>query len=205
MPRQDRSKRIKWKTLFIILAAINIVAILTLAVLIFWPVKEETYPEYEQQKESNSSQFIVRTTKKNINEMIAAYLANVSQDNKYNFKVRLEEDVHLRGELPVFSSSVPLSVHLDPIVQENGDAILKVKTISVGMLELPNKNIMEYIRDHLPMPEWVKVNPRGEEIYVALTKMDIKSNFRVQAAHIDLPENNIAFKISVPYDTIGLD
>lgn len=206
MGRQDRHENrrpVGWKLLFMILAAINIIVLLTVAILVFWPVKETPFPEYKAK--NDSSEFIVRTTKKNVNEMIAAYLDNVSQDNKYNFKVQLDEDVHLKGELPVFSSTVPLNVHLEPLVQDNGDVILKLKNIQVGLLELPNKKIMEYIRDHLPMPEWVKVNPKGEDIYVALTKMEIKSNLRVRAAHIDLPANNIAFKFTIPYDTIGLD
>lgn len=205
MPRDTKRSSKSWRNLFIGLAVINVVVILTFAILLFWPVKETPFPDTKQQVKGNSSEFIIRTTKGNINEMIAAYLDNVLKDNKYHYQVKLEDDVHLVGELPVFSSTVPLSVHLTPLVQDNGDVILKLKSISVGLLELPNKKIMEYIQDYLPMPDWVKVNPRAEEIYVALKDMDIKSNFKVEAAHVDLPANNISFKISVPYDEIGLD
>src|SRR5699024_5888875 len=65
--------------------------------------------------------------------------------------------------------------------------------------------IMEYIKKYLPMPEWVTVNPEKEEIYVAVTQMDIKSNFKVGIERIDLEANNLAFKIKVPYKTLGID
>jgi len=205
MPKDEKKSSRNWRKLFIVLAVINIAVISTFAILLFWPVKETPFPDGKQQVKGNSSEFVIRTTKKNLNDMVEAYLENVLKDNKYHYQVKLDDDVHLVGELPVFSSTVPLSVHLEPLVQDNGDVILKLKTISIGLLELPNKRIMEYMQDYLPMPEWVKVNPRAEEIYVALQDMDIKSNFKVEAAHVDLPANNIAFKISVPYDEIGLD
>ena len=109
------------------------------------------------------------------------------------------------GELPVFSTTVPLSVHLDPEVQKNGDVILKQKSISIGMLELPNKKIMEYMQKYLPMPSWVTVDPHKEEIYVAVTDMNIRSNFDVKLEHIDLEKNNLAFKIQIPYSSLGID
>ncbi|MYL61574.1 DUF2140 family protein, partial [Virgibacillus halodenitrificans] len=150
------------------------------------------------------SVFVVRTTKNNLNELVNAYIGELN-DSKHQYKIELEEDVHLIGELPVFSSTVPLSVHLEPLVQENGDIILKLKSISVGLLQLPNKKIMEYMGKYLPMPEWVTVNPKEEEIYVAVTDMKIKSNFEVAVEQIDLDANNLAFKIKVPYKTLGIE
>src|SRR5699024_2643998 len=82
---------------------------------------------------------------------------------------------------------------------------LKQKSISIGLLELPNKKIMEYMEQYLPMPEWVIVNPQEEEIYVAVTDMDIKSNFEVSVEHIDLQTNHLAFKIRIPYETLAID
>src|SRR5699024_11014378 len=98
-----------------------------------------------------------------------------------------------------------LSIHLEPLVQDNGDIVLKQRSISVGLLELPNKKIMEYIKKYLTMPDWVTVNPAEEEIYVAISDMDIKSNFRVSVEHLDLEANNIAIKIFIPYKTLGLE
>jgi uncharacterized protein YpmS len=195
----------KWKQFFYILLAVNLIVLVTIASLIFWPVSDSEVPTSGDYDEKASSEFVVRTTKENLNELMNAYIDKFLHDTKHQYSITLENDVHLQGELPVFSSTVPLSVHLEPLVQENGDVILKQKSISVGLLELPNKKIMEYIKKYLPMPEWVTVNPKEEEIYVAVTDMEIKSNFEVGIERIDLEANNLAFKIKVPYETLGIE
>jgi uncharacterized protein YpmS len=204
----DRIQRLKtinkWKKLFLSLLAFNILIIILLLTLIYWPVSENKIPVTEDASEQTSSEFVIRTTKQNLNSLVNAYIEKLLGDSKHHYRVSLEEDVHLIGELPVFSSTVPLSVHFEPLVQENGDLILKQRSISVGLLELPNQKIMEYMDKYLPMPEWVTVNPKNQEIYVAVTDMDTQSNFQVAVETIDLEANNLAFKLKVPYETLGI-
>src|SRR5699024_1465241 len=159
----------------------------------------------KQYESENSSQFVVRTTKQNLNNLVNAYLDKLLVNTDHVYSIHLDEDVQLFGELPLFSSTVPLLIHLEPIVQENGDLVLKQKSISVGQLQLPNKKIMQYIEKYLPVPEWVVINPKDEEIYVKVTEMEIKSNFKVGVEQFDLEANNIAFEFDVPYQTLGID
>lgn len=196
-----------WKRLFFILIAINIAFFLFIAVLIFYPVAESDIPQLKNLKESEveGSDFIVRTTKRNLNELINAYLNKLLRNTEHRYYVILEDDVQLLGELPVFSSTVPLFINFEPIVQKNGDIVLKQKSISIGLLELPNKRIMGYVEKYLPMPEWVTVNAKEEEVYVSVTDMDIKSNFKVSVEQFDLEANNIAINIKIPYETLGID
>ncbi|WP_188454691.1 YpmS family protein [Virgibacillus oceani] len=198
-------KKNKWKRFFYSLLLLNVFFLLALITFIFWPVSETPLPNTDNQQAHESSEFIVRTTKKNLNDLVNAYLDKLLNDTKHNYSVSLEDDVHLLGELPVFSTTVPLSVHLEPLVQKDGNVILKQKSISIGLLELPNQKIMEYMKKYLPMPEWVTINPKKEEIYVAVSEMKIKSNFEVSVEHIDLEANNLAFKIRVPYETLGIE
>lgn len=197
----------KWKRNFLVLGILNIVIIGTLATLIFWPTERiNNSPQpADHYQEDASSEFIVNTTRKNLNELVNAYMDKFLANTNHQYSISLEEDVHLQGELPIFSTTVPLSIHLEPLVQENGDIVLKQRSISIGLLELPNKKIMEYVKKYLSMPEWVTVNPAEEEIYVAVSEMDIKSNFRVHVEHFDLEANNIALKIFIPYKTLGID
>lgn|SRR5690625_56549 len=205
MNRRIRKIKNKWKKLFFSLLIFNVIVLLTIVILIYWPVSTTKVQPIDQIDRNDSSEFIVRTTKENLNELVNAYIEKFQQGTKHKYHVVLEDDVHLQGELPVFSSTVPLSIHLEPLVQENGDIILKQKSISIGLLELPNKTIMEYIRKHLPMPEWVRVIPNNEEIYVAISEMKIKSNFHVSVENFNLEANHIAMKINVPYKTLGIE
>lgn len=202
--RNDKQKN-HWKRLFYSLLTINILIILMITVFIFWPLPHVDIPLSETTDIESGSEFTVRTTKENLNELVNAYIENLQHGTKHQYRISLDEDVHLIGELPVFSTTVPLSVHLDPIVQENGDVVLKQKSISIGLLELPNKKIMEYIKKYLPMPEWVTVSPKTEEIYVAMGDMNIKSNFIVGVEQFNLDTNDIALKINIPYQTLGIE
>lgn len=195
----------RWKWLFFGLLTLNIIVFIVMLGFILWPVSEAEIPPVTKPQPHESSEFVVRTTKQNLNDLINAYLDKFLEHTQHDYSVSLEEDVHLFGELPVFSSTVPLSIHLEPIVQDNGNIILKQKSISLGLLELPNQKIMEYMKKYLPMPEWVIINPKKEEIYVAVTEMKIKSNFQVGIEQFDLKTNHLAFRIHVPYKTLGIE
>lgn len=207
MSRKEKRKQQLnvWGKRFFLLLGINIFVILVLVILIMWPVEDVEIPSQSLDLENESSEFIVRTSKQNLNNLINAYIEQLTEGTEHKYRIELDEDVHLIGELPVFSTTVPLSIHFEPIAVENGDVILQQRSISLGLLELPNQKIMEYLDRYLPMPEWVTVDPKNEEIYIALTQMDIKSNFKLAAETIDLEANNLAFKIHVPYRTLGIE
>src|SRR5699024_5487553 len=202
MTKQNR--KMGWKRLFFILLTVNIAVIILLLALIFWPVPEKDFPDESETTEKKSSEFVIRTTKENLNELVNAYLSEWLKNTNHQYRISLEDDVHLIGELPVFSSTVPLSVHMEPLIQDNGDAILKLRSISIGELKLPSKKIMEYMKKYLPMPEWVTIDPKNKQVYVAINDMEIRSNFKVNIERFDLEANDLAFKIKVPYQTLGI-
>lgn len=206
MARTDKHRqKINWKTGFFLILALNIAGLLLLVSLIFWPAEDVELPSESAEIKQESSEFIVRTSKQNLNNLINAYIEHLTENTRHKYRIELEEDVHLIGELPVFSTTVPLSMHFEPEVAQNGDIILKQESISLGLLELPNRRIMQYLARYLPMPDWVTVNPNEEEIYIAISDMDIRSNFELAVETIDLKENNLAFRISVPYETFGIE
>lgn len=200
-----RRQKNKWKRYFFYLLVSNLIVILGVIGLVFWPISNNNVISNSDESEQISSEFVVRTTKHNLNDLVNAYIDKLLDGTKHHYRVILEDDVHLLGELPIFSATVPLSIHLEPFVQDDGNVILKQKSISVGMLKLPNKKIMEYVKRYLTMPHWVQVDPENEEIHVSVTEMDIKSNFKVSVEHFDLQANHLAFKINVPYRTLGIE
>lgn len=204
MPKHDKKKN-KWKQFFFWLLGLNVLVVLAILILIFWPVSETETPGGSEENTMQSSEFTVRTSKQNVNELVNAYIEKLLEDTSHEYSVSLEENVELRGELPVFSSTVPVSVYLEPVVQDNGDIILKQESISLGQLALPNQKIMEYLKKYLPMPNWVTVDPANEEIYVAVTDMQIRSNLNVSVESFDLETNNLAFNIEIPYETLGIE
>lgn len=195
----------KWKAYFFTLFFINILTISMALGLVFWPKSLEQGGEEDYPLEGGSSEFVVRTTKENLNELINAYIDELTSEKEYKYWISLEDEVLLVGEIPVFSVKVPLSMTFDPYVLEDGNVVLRQKTIEVGHLKLPNQHVMKYMEWFFEVPDWVKFYPEYEEIHLQITKMDFKSNFQVQVEQFNLVNNQLAFKIEVPYKTLGLD
>ncbi|GEN32179.1 uncharacterized protein YpmS [Cerasibacillus quisquiliarum] len=203
--KKVKTKQRNWKRLFFILLSVNLVIIGSVCLFFLWPTKPLNLPKSEINSNDRYSEFTIRTSKENVNELVNAYLDNLLRKTEHHYQISLGEDVRLLGELPVFSTKVPLSVRLEPEVQPNGDIVLKQKSISLGLLELPNKQIMKYMKTFLPVPNWVYIDPNKEEIYVAVTEMDIKSNFRVKVETFDLTRNDINLNIQIPYESLGIE
>jgi len=190
----------KWKKLFIGLLILNITIILTLVVLLNIPAKETKITSEPTINDDLTSVLSVESNKDNLNELIKAYLNETLEESKYKYDVYLDEVVHLEGELPVFSTSIPLYIKLQPNVQDNGDIILKQKSIKLGLLRLPNEKILEYVEKYLPLPEWVTIDAKNEDIYVKVTEMDLENDFGVEVRDFDLEKDKIRLDFIVPHD-----
>ncbi|WP_226036216.1 YpmS family protein [Aquibacillus saliphilus] len=205
MGNQHQRKKHNWKIFFLSLLGINVTIFIVLLLLIFLPTsKTEELPEKEYIEEDAGAEFTVHSSKQNLSELVNGYVDKLLKDKSDMYSVQLEDDVQLIGSIEVFETDIPVSIRLEPIVQENGDLILKQKEISLGLLHLPNKKILEYLKSNIPTPEWVVINPKEENIYVAITQMEIKSNFKVRVQQFDLENDRISFRIKVPNKTLGL-
>ncbi|MBM7570543.1 YpmS family protein [Aquibacillus albus] len=194
----------KWKVLTYGLFSFILACVLIILLLIMWPVPHTQVPEKEFIEEEDGAEFTIRSSKENLNELVNAYVDKLLDNKGDKYTVDFGDDVHLMGSIEAFDTEIPISIRLEPVVLENGDLILNQKEISLGLLHLPNKRVLQYLQRNIPTPEWVVINPKEENIYVAITQMDIKSNFKIKAQQFDLKNDNISFRIKVPNETLGL-
>ena len=190
----------KWRTSFWLLALINLGIIIWLAALVFLP-SSYTLVNVDQQKESSDAEFTIVSTKENMEQLANEYLSELSTQTVFDYSISLERNVTLSGNIRAFDQVIPINVELEPVVQKNGDLVLQQEKISLGKLPLPNKKVLEFVKDNYNLPEWVMVNPNEENIYVAVTQMDTASNFNVKVDRFNLNSNQLAFKIAVPRDS----
>ncbi|MDC3418643.1 YpmS family protein [Aquibacillus salsiterrae] len=193
-----------WKVFFLALLGINMFLLFLALIFVLWPVSEGEVPDKEFIEEESGAEFTVQSSKENLSELVNAYIDKLLKGKAQDFAVDFSENVHLMGSIEAFQTDIPISITLEPDVQENGDIILHQKKISIGLLDLPNQKVLQYLKKSLPVPEWVVINPKEENIYIAVTQMKIKSNFKVKVQQFDLKKNNISFRIKVPNETLGL-
>lgn len=194
-------KQTKWRNSFFFLLLLNILIFGMIGYGLLAPVpKQETVKEVIPPK-TETAKFTVSTTTEDVSDMVNAYLAELLAEENYQYTIVLQENVQIRGNLPIFGASVPLLIVLEPHVLENGNLLLKQKSLSLGKFSLPNQQAMKYVTSLLEIPEWVVVKPDQEEIVIQLTEMTTKSNLRLAIERFDLQTNDIIMKVSMPLDS----
>ncbi|MBD8068767.1 YpmS family protein [Bacillus sp. PS06] len=194
-----------WKQLFLGLAGANGILFILFFVLLLWPVSETEIPEKAFIEEEPGAEFTVTSSKQNLNELVNEYVDKFMKDQSDKYTVDFGgENVRLLGSIEAFQTDIPFSITLEPAVQENGDLVLYTSDMSLGLLQLPEKKILEYVKKELATPDWVNIDPSNQSIYIGVTQMDVKSNFKVKVQSFDLKNDQITFRIKVPNKTLGL-
>src|SRR5699024_995951 len=174
-------KTYNWKTFFLLLLTINIIFFVSILVIIFIPDPGADQPEKVYIEEEGGADFTIRSSKEKLNELVNAYINQLPNPSNIKYTINFHEEVLLMGSVDAFSTEVPVNISFEPLVQDNGDIILQASGMSLGLLRLPEDRILQYVNSRVELPNWITINPKEEQIYVALTQMDLKSNFRVRA------------------------
>jgi uncharacterized protein YpmS len=187
----------KWKAGFFVLLGSVLFVVIILVVMIMAPVEDDNLPT-DKPKTGEEVGFEINTNKKDLNRIIQHYIQEEGLAGPIEYSVHLNDEVELDGSVPVFTSNLDFKLTFEPQALENGDVLLKQKSISVGALDLPVTYVLKVVRDSYNFPEWVKIQPKKEQIYVSLQEMELKSDFKVKANEFNLQEDRISFDLLVP-------
>jgi uncharacterized protein YpmS len=189
----------KWKVGFFVLLGVVLIGLAIIVSMIFMPIKDDTLPKNNENPNQEVG-FNVNTNKKDLNLIIEHYIEKEGMKGPVDYNVQLKDDVELKGSVPVFTSDIDFKLDFEPKALENGDILLKQKSISVGSLNLPVSYVMKVMRDSYNFPDWVKIQPNDELIYVSLQEMELKSDIKVRAKEFNLKDDKISFRLLVPVD-----
>jgi uncharacterized protein YpmS len=184
----------KWKWLFIGLLAINFLFLVIVGSLALQPSKgNESSMNAEGLKEDVSLSIIAK--KEDLNALINKYLQKEFHHQPLNYEVRLTDQVEVYGTIEAFGNDLDISMDFEPEVQKDGDLLLRQQSLAVGRLQLPVRTVLGYVNNNFSLPEWVRIHPKDESVYVALQEMEMKSDFRVKVKKFDLEKDDIQFTL----------
>jgi uncharacterized protein YpmS len=185
----------KWKSLFFLLALINITILIFFLLYIFSPAEQTKI--IKEDIGTENAQFHVQTNKKDLGLLVNQYIAE-QQDGPLNYQVSLDEYVNLTGVISIFTQKLQMKITFEPKVLENGDLLLQYEKMSIGRLRLPASLVLKYVGEQNRFPDWIVIQPNDESVYVKLQSMKLKSGLIVKANEFDLPKDNISFRLLVP-------
>jgi uncharacterized protein YpmS len=193
--------RNKWKLAFFILLGGVAAIILILFTMAGMPVERgEERPDKSNQLEGDHVSFDIRTNRVDLNKVINHYLEEEGFTGPIDYQVFVRDEVELYGEFPLFGQHMQMLLTFEPKALENGDLVLKQKSVSLGTLSLPVSRVMKIIQSNYKLPEWVAIHPDEETVYVSLTEMELKSDIKVRANTFDLKRDDISFTLLVPVE-----
>ncbi|MGG0716850.1 YpmS family protein [Robertmurraya massiliosenegalensis] len=187
----------KWKKRFFLLLGLIILFVFVVLIMVNMPIKDKTLPPTADEQEEDV-QFQIQATKSDLNKIINHYIEEEGLTSPIAYEVLLNDEVELYGTMKVFTQDIEMKLTFEPEALENGDIILKQKSISIGQIQLPVSYVLKFIRDQYDFPEWVNIHPNDELIYVSLQRMKLKSDVKVRVNKFDLVNDDIQFSLLVP-------
>jgi uncharacterized protein YpmS len=192
----------KWKFAFFILLGVVVLLFIVLMIMVNAPVNHINSPSYTNPGVGNNKEVSlnVAAKKADLNKIINHYLEEEGFTGPLDYQIILADEVELYGSFPVFDQNLQLQLTFEPRALDNGDLVLKQKTISIGTLNLPVSYVMKIIQNNYKLPEWVQIDPNEESVYVSLQQMELKSDIKVRANSFDLKRDDISFTLLVPVE-----
>lgn len=190
-------KKQNWRSLFFLLLGLNVVFLLIFLFILFWPLPSPNINISTHEGFESRAEFNIQSSKQDINQIVNDYLDEVMRGNNIQLSLNIDEDVHLFGSITAFGTDVPISIKMDPIVQENGDLVLKQNEMSLGLLNLPRDRMIHYIGAQMDAPDWLYFDSANEQIYIAVTEINRDGQFHMSVKDIDLSKDIIDFNINI--------
>ncbi|MFS0656722.1 YpmS family protein [Bacillus sp. 179-C3.3 HS] len=184
----------KWKSLFFMLLAMNLLIVMAAGILMLIPGDQSA----SKKAASSEYSFDISSSKESLTSFVNDYLKNQGSSNMPDFHVAIDQDVKVTGAIKAFSSTIDANVSFTPSVEENGDVLLKVDDFSIGQLSIPISFVLSYMGRFYELPEFVHVKPDQKTIEVRLSEMPLTNGMYVKANKIDLENDDIEFSYYHP-------
>lgn len=186
-----------WKKGFFVLLGVNLLIALIVLMLIMVPTTQKLTPNKNIPIGEHVS-FLVKSNKEDLNKLINHYLKKEAKGSTIDYQVRLGNEVELYGTIPFFSEKLNMKLTFEPEALNNGDLILRQKSISIGSLHLPVAYVLKFISENYNLPKGVNIKPNEKLVYIDMQQLRLKSDTKIKVNKFNLKNDDIAFTLLVP-------
>lgn len=187
----------RWKIAFFSLSGVVAAGFAGVLFLLGSTGTSEPLPSAEVIEDGDANILTVRTTKDDFEGIANTYIREAMKGEKLPVKMKVKDDVILYSELTVFSFTLPVVMHFDPIVQKDGNLILKQSSMELGQLNIPPSTVLKVLKDSVKLPSWMIVRPKEEELFIDLSKVPVAKDVSVRAKTFNLEKDEILLEVSI--------
>ncbi|MDZ5472439.1 DUF2140 family protein [Bacillus sp. 31A1R] len=98
MEVQIKSKP-SWKQLFLGVVGVNVCFVFFFFLFLLWPASDTEMPRKEFIEEEAGAEFIIYSSKQNLNELVNEYVDKIMKDKNDKYTVKFDENVQLLGSV----------------------------------------------------------------------------------------------------------
>ncbi|MHA6260856.1 YpmS family protein [Sporosarcina sp. CAU 1771] len=186
-----------WKLNFFLLVGLIITGVVALFIFIGSPVESVEIPEV-QSNNASTHKLTVRSSKSDFEGIANTYIQKAVKGEPLPLKLEVKDDIVLTSELTVFSYTLPVVMHFEPIVNADGNLVLKQSSVELGKLTIPPSTVLKILKDSVKLPSWMIVRSKEEEIFINLSDIPVSGNLQVRAKEFNLAEDEIILEIFIP-------
>lgn len=203
MKRTDETSKKRsinpWKCAFTILliAVLSFVVFITLKISIPSTAQQQE-AKVEQVNAKKYSKVNVTMNEQNFSAAINYLLRNVEKGSGIKYRFILNKSAVLMGTTSVLGKKITFSVYAKPKLNDDGNIVLKIKSVGVGSLNAPPAFILSYIKKNYDLKGIVAINSAKKIITLRLDKLIAEDGLRIKANKMDLENNQIDFSVLIP-------
>lgn len=188
-----------WKVGFFLLSGLIAAAVVTFIIVIGSPAESVDLPK-EKISNAPSHHLTVRSTKEDFEGIANSYIRKAMKGEQLPVTMEVKDDIILTSELTVFAYTLPVIMHFDPIVREDGNLVLKQSSVEIGKLTIPPSTVLKILKDSVKLPPWMIVRPKEEELFIDLSGIPVSGDLQVRAKEFNLAKDEIILEIIIPKD-----
>lgn len=186
-----------WKIAFLALIGVLVGCLLFIGIRAT-QVREPDFDSSKTEKRSGNPVLTIQSDKEQINELIAFYLNDFQKNSEVTYDFYLENEAMLAGNFKILGHPIQFNLYFDPYVMDDGNVQLKAKSLSIGTLGLPIRDILQFVKRDYKLPDWVEVVPEEKYILLRLDKFQMQNGLFIRADKINLIDDDIRVSIYLP-------
>lgn len=187
-----------WMVAFFVLLGVVVGSGIVVANRVLEPREVLTSNSAKLVERDGSPVVTIESTKQQVNELIAFYLQDYSEKSGLDYTFTLENQALLNGQFKVLGMPVNFYLYFDPYVMENGNVQLKAKSLSIGTLGVPIKEVMKLVKRSYKLPSWIEIKPSDGTVLIRLDQFRMQNGLFIKAEKIDLVDDKIKASLYLP-------
>ncbi len=189
----------KWKTMFLILAGINLIFFILVVSFLAMPIDKPNMSEKKQETVTQETvPFLIRSEKSTLTRLVNHYLEKETDQENLKYSVELKDKVIVYGVIKAFSKDIDMKLVLEPNVENDGNVQLLVNELSIGQLKLPVSYVLKYMNTYYDLPKYVVIDSSEKLIDIHLDELTLKNGLSARAESFNLETDDITFTLYVP-------